>query len=75
MDVELRDAGHSKNPGTTADLTTAAIFVMLLGGAWRVTTIDSLRERIFECFHPVQHDHQACAPAGRLSRDVSVQAA
>jgi triphosphoribosyl-dephospho-CoA synthase len=35
MDVELRDAGHSKNPGTTADLTTAAIFVALLGGAWR----------------------------------------
>ncbi|MEP7310038.1 MAG: triphosphoribosyl-dephospho-CoA synthase [Acidobacteriota bacterium] len=35
MDVELRDAGHAKNPGTTADLTAAAIFVMLLGGAWR----------------------------------------
>ena len=35
MDVELRDAGHSKNPGTTADLTTAAIFVVLLGGGWR----------------------------------------
>ena len=34
MDVELRKEGHSKNPGTTADLTTAAIFVMLLGGAW-----------------------------------------
>jgi triphosphoribosyl-dephospho-CoA synthase len=33
MDLALRDARHTKNPGTTADLTTAAIFVVLLGGA------------------------------------------
>ena len=35
MDHELRDARHIGNPGTTADLTTAAIFVALLDGAWR----------------------------------------
>jgi len=36
MDNDLRDAGHAKNPGTTADLTTAAIFVTLLGGgSWQ----------------------------------------
>ena len=34
MDVELRKEGHSKNPDTTADLTTAAIFVTLLSGGW-----------------------------------------
>jgi len=35
MDCELRDERHLGNPGTTADLTAAAIFVALLGGAWR----------------------------------------
>src|SRR5262249_38562834 len=35
MDRQLRDARHLGNPGTTADLTAAAIFVALLGGAWR----------------------------------------
>lgn len=35
MDRGLRDARHLGNPGTTADLTAAAIFVALLGGAWR----------------------------------------
>lgn len=39
MDVALRDAAHLGNPGTTADLTAAAIFVVLLGagrsGPWR----------------------------------------
>ena len=30
LDRALRDEGHSLNPGTTADLTTAAIFVFLL---------------------------------------------
>jgi len=34
MDRSMRDARHSLNPGTTADLTTAAIFVVLLGGCW-----------------------------------------
>jgi len=34
MDRGLRDARHIGNPGTTADLTAAAIFVALLGGAW-----------------------------------------
>jgi triphosphoribosyl-dephospho-CoA synthase len=35
MDRGLRDARHIANPGTTADLTAAAIYVALLGGAWR----------------------------------------
>ena len=30
MDLELRDARNSRNPGTTADLTAASIFVVLL---------------------------------------------
>jgi triphosphoribosyl-dephospho-CoA synthase len=34
MDRALRDERNSGNPGTTADLTAAAIFVVLLGGAW-----------------------------------------
>ena len=37
MDLALRDARHTRNPGTTADLTAAAIFVLLLDGAsWQV---------------------------------------
>lgn len=35
MDSELRDARNLRNPGTTADLVTAAIFIVLLGGRWR----------------------------------------
>jgi triphosphoribosyl-dephospho-CoA synthase len=34
MDRALRDERNSGNPGTTADLTAAAIFVVLLGGGW-----------------------------------------
>jgi triphosphoribosyl-dephospho-CoA synthase len=34
MDRAMRDARNSLNPGTTADLTAAAIFVVLLGGGW-----------------------------------------
>jgi triphosphoribosyl-dephospho-CoA synthase len=34
FDRSLRDDRHSANPGTTADLTTAAIFVLLLEGGW-----------------------------------------
>jgi triphosphoribosyl-dephospho-CoA synthase len=34
MDRFLRDERNSGNPGTTADLTAAAIFVVLLGGGW-----------------------------------------
>lgn len=34
MDRALRDGAHSANPGTTADLTAAAIFVELLEGGW-----------------------------------------
>jgi triphosphoribosyl-dephospho-CoA synthase len=34
MDVALRDERHTANPGTTADLTAAAIFVVLLAGGW-----------------------------------------
>jgi triphosphoribosyl-dephospho-CoA synthase len=35
MDAALRTADNLANPGTTADLTTAAIFVVLLTGGWR----------------------------------------
>jgi triphosphoribosyl-dephospho-CoA synthase len=34
MDSWLRDARNVGNPGTTADLTAAAIFVVLLRGGW-----------------------------------------
>jgi triphosphoribosyl-dephospho-CoA synthase len=34
MDRRLRDARNTANPGTTADLTAAAIFVALVGGGW-----------------------------------------
>lgn len=34
MDRALRDARNVANPGTTADLTAAATFVVLLGGGW-----------------------------------------
>jgi triphosphoribosyl-dephospho-CoA synthase len=34
FDRSLRDDRHLANPGTTADLTAAAIFVMLLEGGW-----------------------------------------
>jgi triphosphoribosyl-dephospho-CoA synthase len=34
MDAALRDARNSGNPGTTADLTAAAIFVTLINGGW-----------------------------------------
>ena len=34
MDLALRDAHNTANPGTTADLTAAAIFVVLLAGGW-----------------------------------------
>lgn len=34
MDRGLRDARHAGNPGTSADLTAAAIFVVLLRGGW-----------------------------------------
>lgn len=34
MDRRLRDARHTANPGTTADLTAASIFVVLVGGGW-----------------------------------------
>ena len=34
MDGALRDDRNSGNPGTTADLTAAAIFVVLLGRGW-----------------------------------------
>lgn len=34
FDLELRDARNSRNPGTTADITAAAVFVVLLNGGW-----------------------------------------
>jgi triphosphoribosyl-dephospho-CoA synthase len=33
FDLELRDASHSMNPGTTADLTAAAAFLVLMGNS------------------------------------------
>jgi triphosphoribosyl-dephospho-CoA synthase len=36
MDARLRASGSAANPGTTADLTAAAIFVVLLGGGWHL---------------------------------------
>jgi len=35
MDRALRDGRHLANAGATADLTAAAIFVVLLGGGWQ----------------------------------------
>ena len=35
LDRSLADERHLTNPGTTADLTTAAIFVVLAGGGWK----------------------------------------
>lgn len=34
LDRTLRDESNSRNPGTTADLTAAAIFAVLLEGGW-----------------------------------------
>ena len=34
MDAELRDPQNRRNPGTTADLTCAAIFIVILEGGW-----------------------------------------
>ncbi|HYK82052.1 MAG TPA: triphosphoribosyl-dephospho-CoA synthase [Gemmatimonadales bacterium] len=34
LDAELRDGRNTKNPGATADLTAAGIFVVLLDGGW-----------------------------------------
>jgi triphosphoribosyl-dephospho-CoA synthase len=35
LDRELRDARNTRNPGATADLTAAALFVALLEDGWR----------------------------------------
>lgn len=37
MDRALRSTDNTANPGTTADLTAAAVFVVLLDGGWHVT--------------------------------------
>ena len=34
LDAELRDTRNRRNPGTTADLTCAALFVVILEGGW-----------------------------------------
>jgi triphosphoribosyl-dephospho-CoA synthase len=36
LDAVLRASGNAANPGTTADLTAASIFVVLLGGGWHL---------------------------------------
>lgn len=38
MDATLQGERNLANPGTTADITTAGIFVVLLGGGWKSTT-------------------------------------
>lgn len=38
LDESLRGGDNLTNPGTTADLTAAAIFVVLLGGGWHSRT-------------------------------------
>jgi triphosphoribosyl-dephospho-CoA synthase len=35
FDLELRDVRNTRNPGTTADITAAALFVLLLNGGWK----------------------------------------
>jgi len=37
LDASLRDPGNSLNPGTTADLTAACLFVELLEQGLRAT--------------------------------------
>ena len=39
MSTELRDDRNRANPGTTADITAAAIFVSLLGGSWHSSLV------------------------------------
>jgi triphosphoribosyl-dephospho-CoA synthase len=34
LDAELRDPRNRRNPGTTADLTCAALFVVIIEGEW-----------------------------------------
>jgi triphosphoribosyl-dephospho-CoA synthase len=38
FDGRLRDEHHRANPGTTADLTAAAVFVVLACGGWTIRT-------------------------------------
>lgn len=38
MDRALRGSSNASNPGTTADVTAAAIFVVLLTGGWRASS-------------------------------------
>ena len=35
FDLDLRDVRNTRNPGTTADITAAALFVVLLNGGWK----------------------------------------
>jgi triphosphoribosyl-dephospho-CoA synthase len=35
LDAELRDDRNRRNPGTTADLTCAALFVVIIEGGWK----------------------------------------
>ncbi|MGH8699266.1 MAG: triphosphoribosyl-dephospho-CoA synthase, partial [Burkholderiales bacterium] len=41
LDRDLRDERNARNPGATADLTAAAIFVVLLEGGWRVGGVEA----------------------------------
>jgi triphosphoribosyl-dephospho-CoA synthase len=42
MDVALRDSRNLGNPGTSADLTAAALFAALLVGGWSLGPLDGL---------------------------------
>src|SRR5579883_2212972 len=45
LDATLRDSENRLNPGTTADLTAAALFVALLEGGWREGRAGALSSR------------------------------
>jgi triphosphoribosyl-dephospho-CoA synthase len=44
MDRAIRDGGNAGNPGTTADLTAAAIFVFVLCGGWNRNVMTSVSD-------------------------------
>jgi triphosphoribosyl-dephospho-CoA synthase len=45
MDRDLRDTRNTVNPGASADLTAAAIFVVLVGGGWAGSLESSTTKR------------------------------
>lgn len=45
MDAAMRDAQHMGSPGTTADLTAAAVFVVLIRGGWSTRRLSAEADR------------------------------